>query len=397
MNFKSLASASAVLLYSVVGFGQPVVQTMLKLPDTGEITGYTATFGEDNDFMINVPNLMDNGDGTVTDSVTGLMWQKGDGGEMTYENAVMYADTLTLAGYTDWRLPDAHESFSILNHQHTNPAFDPAFFPNTSADYWWTSTRQVNDSNKIWVTNAGGGVGNHLRTETISAGGTKRYQPRAVRQVVAPVSLPSHFMDNGNGTITDRFTQLVWQQVAYPDSMTWEDALHYADTLVLGGRSDWRLPNVKEIQSINDEQRLNPSINTTYFVGAGIKQYWSSTTLPNQTTKAWYLDTRYGITTYQFKTAKLPVLLVAGDGSTTTEVAQVEHETTFTVSPVPFTDHIHVSLSLKNALFKLMDGNGQVVFSGNSVETTDFSFVASGIYFLYFPGLRSKPLKIIKL
>lgn len=396
MNMKSFASFAAFVTLSMNSIAQPVVQSMMKLPDTGETTSYTTTFGEDSDFMINVPNLIDNGDGTVTDSVTGLMWQKGDGGEMTFENAVIYTDTLSLGGYTDWRLPDAHESFSILNHQHTNPALDPAVFPNTLADYWWTSTQQVNDTNKIWVTNAGGGIGNHLRTETISAGGAKRYQTRAVRQVIGPIYLPAHFIDNGNGTVTDMFTQLVWQQVAYPDSITWESALMYADTLVLGGRSDWRLPNIKELQSINDETRLNPSINTTYFIGAGIKQYWSSTTLPNQTTKAWYLDTRYGITTYQFKTAKLPVLLVAGDGSVITTVNQNRSDQPV-VYPVPFTDHLVVPSNLQQQAFEMLDGNGRIVFTGEAIEEVNFSALAPGFYFLVFPQTHYRPFKINKL
>jgi len=53
------------------------------LPDTGQTHHYTQTFGEDSDFSGRGPSYADNGDGTVTDKVTGLMWQKTDGGEMT--------------------------------------------------------------------------------------------------------------------------------------------------------------------------------------------------------------------------------------------------------------------------------------------------------------------------
>ena len=58
-----------------------------KLPDTGQNTHYTTTPGEDADFIINPPTFTDNGDGTITDNNTGLMWQKTDGGEMTFETA----------------------------------------------------------------------------------------------------------------------------------------------------------------------------------------------------------------------------------------------------------------------------------------------------------------------
>jgi len=76
----------------------PVVtsKTTVTLPDTGQATSYTSTPGEDADFTINSPSLKDNGDGTVTDNVTGLIWQKTDGGEMTFENASTYCKTLLL-------------------------------------------------------------------------------------------------------------------------------------------------------------------------------------------------------------------------------------------------------------------------------------------------------------
>jgi len=193
---------------------------MLRLPDTGQNTSYTNTFGEDADYDINTPFYLLNGNGTVTDTVTSLMWQQTDGGEMTIENAQLYCDTLTLGGYTDWRLPNCHELFSILNHDKVNPAIDTIYFTKTLAEYWWSSERQANDSNKVWVTNAGGGVGNHPKTETISAGGPKRFHVRAVRDVTTPTLLPNHFMDNGNGTTTDLVTDLTWQQIPYSDSIT---------------------------------------------------------------------------------------------------------------------------------------------------------------------------------
>jgi hypothetical protein len=166
---------------------------MRRLPDTGENTSYTSTFGEDNDYNFNTPFFIINANGTVTDTVTQLMWQQTEGAEMTYANAKIYCDTLTLGGYTDWRLPNAHESFSILNHQYANPSLDLTVFSPTSAEYWWTGTLQSNDSNKVWVTNAGGGIGNHPKTETISAGGSKRFQVRAVRDITIPQMITNHF------------------------------------------------------------------------------------------------------------------------------------------------------------------------------------------------------------
>ena len=95
--------------------------------------------------------------------------------------------------------------------------------------------------------------------------------------------------------------------------MTWEDALRYAQALTLGGRHDWRLPNIKELQSLNDESVTNPSIDRAAFPGARPMEYWSSTTLfSREAARAWVLDLRAGIVTYTDKTASRLVRCVRG-------------------------------------------------------------------------------------
>jgi len=364
-------------------FGQSINKTMLRLPDTGQNTSYTTTFGEDADYNINTPFYILNGNGTVTDTVTSLMWQQTDGGEMTIENAQLYCDTLTLGGYTDWRLPNCHELFSILNHDKVNPAIDTIYFTKTLAEYWWSSERQANDSNKVWVTNAGGGVGNHPKTETISAGGPKRFHVRAVRDVTTPTLLPNHFMDNGNGTTTDLVTDLTWQQIPYSDSITWEQALTLADTLTFAGYSDWRLPNIKELQSINNENLINPSINQTFFSGVNVNHYWSSTSLPNQTTKAWYLDTQFGVTTYQFKTNKLYTLCVRGRNLATDIQENYSSQNNLIVYPNPTVGTINIVN--ENSIDELRITNliGQIVFHCNpKSKSVSVKINSTGIYFV---------------
>jgi hypothetical protein len=230
----------------------------------------------------------------VTDTVTGLMWQQTDGGEMTVEAAETYCASLMLGGYDDWRLPTAQEAFSILNHGTGNPALDGTAFTNTGAEYWWSSERQVGNASKVWVTNAGGGIGNHLKTETVSAGGIKKIHVRAVRYVQPPMPVPQQFTVTG-GTVTDEITRLEWQAVASPDTITWEDALLRAENLVLDGKDDWRLPNVKELESLNDELRSQPSVNTDFIQGIISGRYWTSTTLNSQPSRAWTMDTRFGV------------------------------------------------------------------------------------------------------
>ena len=283
-----------------------------RLQDSGQTTSYTTTPGEDPDFAIDPPSFTDNGNGTVTDNITGLMWQQTDGGEMTVENAATYCSNLVLGGFSDWRLPTGIELFSINNYAHLNPALNTSYFTQTQAEYWWTSEREADDSTKVWVVNAGGGIGAHPKTETVSAGGTKRFHVRAVRDLLTTTFFVSHFTDNGNGTISDNFTKLTWQKVQSSNTMTWEEALAYAHNLTLAGKSDWRLPNVKELQSLNDVTRSKPSINQNYFPNIVSGNFWSSTTMLQTSLKAWDMNVDYGIVSYTDKTVKENVLLVRG-------------------------------------------------------------------------------------
>jgi len=95
-------------------------------------------------------NFTDNGDGTVTDNNTGLIWQQGEGGEKTWENAILYCEDLSLAGYTDWRLPNKNELNSIIDYEKYNPAIDINFFPDVNNSPYWSSTTYANNSSSAW-------------------------------------------------------------------------------------------------------------------------------------------------------------------------------------------------------------------------------------------------------
>lgn len=82
----------------------------------------------------------DNGDGTVTDSVTDLMWQKTTVGEMTWTEALSYCKRLSLGGHEDWRLPTLQELHSLIDHRYCNPAIDTTAFPDTVSFPHWSST-----------------------------------------------------------------------------------------------------------------------------------------------------------------------------------------------------------------------------------------------------------------
>jgi PKD repeat protein len=93
----------------------------------------------------------------------------------------------------------------------------------------------------------------------------------------APKAGAATLADNGNGTVTDSKTGLIWQQ-GEPGVKTWGDALTYCEGLSLAGQNDWRLPNVKELESLTDDARYNPTIDRAYFPNANASVYWSSTT-----------------------------------------------------------------------------------------------------------------------
>lgn len=383
------------LVFLVVCFLQvqaQVYKTIKKLPDTGQQSGFTSTFGEDNDFTINPPYFIDNGNGTITDTVTGLMWQKTDGGEMKIENAKIYCDTLSLGSFTDWQLPTALEAYSILNLQQLNPSIDVSYFTNTNAEYWWTSQTQANDTNKIWSTNSGGGIGNHPRTETISAGGTKKFHVRAVRYINAPIALSQRF-EKINSIIIDSTTSLQWQGELSADSMTWEQALSFADTSTFAGFTDWRLPNIKELFSLTDLNIANTCMNNTLFNNVTASTLWSSTTLINQTGKAWIMDNKFGITTYKDKLLKSKVILVRTPNIPNS--ISIIQKYSIIIYPNPFQSNIYLEQDYKNQYCILSDMNGCIIYKGNKLENQEFANLSKGIYVLQLPTLNTT-IKLIK-
>lgn len=104
--------------------------------------------------------LIDNDDGTVTDTSTGLMWQKatGFGGRtLTWEEAVIYCQVLFLAGYDDWRLPDRNELQSLVDYTTYDPAVDVNFFPDTRSFRYGSSTSSADNTGHAWSVSFYGG------------------------------------------------------------------------------------------------------------------------------------------------------------------------------------------------------------------------------------------------
>lgn len=90
-----------------------------------------------------------------------------------------------------------------------------------------------------------------------------------------------NYTDNGDGTVTDNVTELVWQQVPPDMPFSWADAQDYCEVLSLAGSDNWRTPSLKELFSISDFTTGWPYINTEYFGLANApefkqQQYWSN-------------------------------------------------------------------------------------------------------------------------
>jgi hypothetical protein len=96
-------------------------------------------------------------------------------------------------------------------------------------------------------------------------------------------TISNSLIDNGDGTITDTSTGLMWMQDDAPNTMEWKDALAYSENLEFAGYTDWKLPDVKELQSIVDYSGIYPTIDESYFNITSFEEsnpyyyFWTST------------------------------------------------------------------------------------------------------------------------
>jgi hypothetical protein len=243
-----------------------------------------AFYGQDAQYDGNQPAYTDNGDGTVSDLVTGLMWQKspdmnGDGvidydDKMYFDEALANAASFNLAGYDDWRLPTIKELYSLImfsgvdvNPQATSgtiPFIDTGYFDFAYGDLSageriidaqyasstiYAASTMGGDRTMFGVNFADGRIKGYPADSSIG----KEYYVQYVRGNTAYGT--SQFVDNGDSTISDGATGLMWMKNDNGAGVLWENALSYAEGLEYAGYTDWRLPNAKELQSIIDYTR----------------------------------------------------------------------------------------------------------------------------------------------
>lgn len=147
--------------------------------------------------------------------------------------------------------------------------------------------------------------------EVIACGGTDWPDQDADTSGDSASCVPTY--TQGTYTVADSCTNLEWQRYGHGSNdgytvptgagnctngtysasyckYTWQNALKYCSNLTLNGSSDWRLPNIKELQSIAKYSNFSPAIDTTKFSNTKVGVYWSSTTYVIDTTFAWYSD-----------------------------------------------------------------------------------------------------------
>jgi len=88
----------------------------------------------------------------VTDSTTTLQWQDDTNITKTWTEAISYCEALSLGGYSDWRLPNFNELYSISDHSKRDPAIDSTFV-NVLSDHYWSSTTVLGDEDYAWYIN----------------------------------------------------------------------------------------------------------------------------------------------------------------------------------------------------------------------------------------------------
>jgi hypothetical protein len=243
-----------------------------------------------------------NGDGTVTDETTGLMWMRcaaglsgddcseGSASAYTWQGAIDYCDSLASAGHDDWRLPDIHELVSIVDFTKYDPAIDTIAFSATPPDHYWSSSSSANNVSNAWNV--------YFYFGYVSYGDKSgAYYVRCVRGGPLVLGSLEPSVISGDPIVKDATTGLMWQGCSagmsgescqgsvttYP----WQEAIDYCENLSWAGYSDWRLPEIHELISIVDYKKYDPATNETAFPATPSDWFWSSSSYANNVSCAW--------------------------------------------------------------------------------------------------------------
>lgn len=303
----TIASASKVT-YPIVDTGQSFFYN--NSHEVEDVIGTNFQY-QDAWYAFNEPSYTNNGDGTISDNVTGLMWQRDAGDKVTLEEAYAIAEEAELAGYDDWRVPTIKELYSLMNFdgktgrslKTTLAYFDDDYFVFKSGNEaegerfidgqfltstLYESTTMHNDKTLFGVNFVDG----RIKGYPVVSPKDKSYNTFFLLMVRGNETYgENNFIDNGDGTVSDLATGLMWLQEDSGCGMNWEEALIYANEASEADYTDWRLPDAKELQSIVDYSRspdttqsaaIDPVFHITSIKDEGDSDnypfFWSSTT-----------------------------------------------------------------------------------------------------------------------
>jgi hypothetical protein len=114
--------------------------------------------------------------------------------------------------------------------------------------------------------------------------------PNCPSEVAAGAPNTETYTDNGDGTVADTVTGLMWQKAVAAGTFTQPQAVAFCPTLTLATHSDWRLPTIIELTSIVDLGLSSPSINVTAFPATPVAAFWSSSPVAGSPAYAWAVD-----------------------------------------------------------------------------------------------------------
>ena len=305
--FGSALCRGATPPFTIVGTGQPKCydnSREIAPPRPGQ-----PFYGQDAQRPGPQAAYKDNGNGTISDLNTGLVWIKARGTKVTWDAAIAGATACKVGGYSDWRMPTIKELYSLINFTgaydfqsgaaHSKPYLDTHYFEFQFGDEArgergidcqdWTATEYIgttmhNNPTVFGVNFADGRIKGYPKNVQRPGpqGASRTAHTLFVRYVRGnPAYGKNDFRDNGDDTIADRATGLMWQKRDSGKGLNWEQALAYAAGLKLAGHSDWRLPNAKELQSIADYTRIPasaPVFQITKLSDGEYPFFWSSTT-----------------------------------------------------------------------------------------------------------------------
>jgi len=325
------AGNAADLTYTLyAGEGPLVIAATAPVAKTGQSTSYQAA--DDGDYQSGAewpaPRFTTTVNGTAIDNLTGLEWVLepsalgGNSGPVNWNNALAYCSNLAYAG-GEWRLPSYKEMASLINFGNSAPSLPdghPFVGIQTVYSYWTGSSSPWNTAAFALSVNlnygqvfdgqksSSGGVIWPVRGNPASApapvpvtGQVTSYSAGDDGDLQPGAAWPApRFSDTGNGTVMDHLTGLEWVNTPHSLAgnsglMSWSNAVEFCEGLDYASNQNWRLPNIKELESMVSLASNSPPswLNgpATPFSGIFEGNYWSATTLAGSSGSARYVNT----------------------------------------------------------------------------------------------------------